>query len=170
VQRQPPQHSLTTAQEMLLQATPQDSSLCWWDAFNPRVPNIDTKCSSRCVCYAAPVQPWTFSVRCLSKHRRCASSNSELLEYCNQDPVVSQVGKTGTDCKADLEMPSLHDLRTAMPGLWKLPASSTHPHLVYAHPLLTEATAAAKAQGVPDIPIEVLKEYRRRAIKVAAGE
>lgn len=85
-------------------------------------------------------------------------------------PVVLQVGKTGTDCKADLEMLSLHDLRAAMPGLWKRPASSTHPHLVYAHPPLTEATAAAKAQGVPDIPIEVLEEYRRRAIKVAAGE
>ena len=81
-----------------------------------------------------------------------------------------QVGKTGTDCKADLEMLSLHNLREAMPGLWQQPPDSQHPEVVYAHPPLTGPTAAAMAQGVPDIPGDILEEYRRRAIKVAAGE
>ena len=81
-----------------------------------------------------------------------------------------QVGKTGTDCKADLEMLSMQDLRQAMPGLWKKPADSKHPHVVYAHMPLSGPTAAAMAQGVPDMSAEILEEHRRRAIKVAAGE
>jgi len=81
-----------------------------------------------------------------------------------------QIGKTGTDCKADLEMLSLHNLSKAMPGLWKTPADSKHPHVVYAHMPLSGPTAAAKAQGVPDMSADILEEYRRRAIKVAAGE
>ena len=83
--------------------------------------------------------------------------------------LTVQVGKTGTDCKADLEMLSLHNLREAMPGLWQQPPDSQHPQVVYAHPPLTGPTAAAMAQGVPDIPGDILEEYRRRAIKVAAG-
>lgn len=84
--------------------------------------------------------------------------------------LLLQVGKTGTDCKADLEMLSLHDLRAAMPGLWKSPADSKHPPVVYARLPLSGPTAAAMAQGVPDMSADILEEYRRRAIKVAAGE
>ena len=84
--------------------------------------------------------------------------------------MLLQVGKTGTDCKADLEMLSLHVLRKAMPGLWKVPADTKHPPVVYARMPLSGPTAAAMAQGVPDMSADILEEYRRRAIKVAAGE
>lgn len=67
-------------------------------------------------------------------------------------------------------MLSLQNLPEAMPGLWKQPPDSKHPHVVYARQSMSEATAAAKAQGVPDMSAEILEEYRRRAIKVAAGE
>lgn len=91
-------------------------------------------------------------------------------QHCSHVLTLLQVGKTGTDCKADLEMLSLHDLRKAMPGLWKTPADTKHPPVVYTRMPLSGPTAAAMAQGVPDMSADILEEYRRRAIKVAVGE
>ena len=66
-----------------------------------------------------------------------------------------QVGRTGANSGADLEVTSMHDLRRAMPGLWH-----ERPH---AGPSLGPAAQAAPAAGRPQLRRQSTADMIRNA-------
>lgn len=84
--------------------------------------------------------------------------------------VFGQVGRTSKDCDSDLQVPSLHDLREAMPGLWSVPPSTEHKESVHMAGEDQEASRTppvVRRQGVCGRPAESSAECRRREVKVA---
>ena len=83
-----------------------------------------------------------------------------------------QVGRTSKDCDCDLQVPSLHALREAMPGLWSVPPSTEHRERMHASVSQEQAShipPVVRRQGVSGKPAESAVECRRRELKVAAG-